>query len=84
MSTPVPVDPNLVALQAQVTSNTTVEGSASTLITGLAAQLATAIAAAAAGDSGALPAFVASLNTSATALSAAVAANTPAAGGRGR
>lgn len=71
------VDANFLALQAQVTQNTTVEGSAVTLLQGLAAQLAAAIAAGANGDSAALPALQASLASSATALAAAITANTP-------
>lgn len=70
------VDANFLALQAQVAQNTSVEGSAVTLIQGIASQLATAIAAANNGDSAALPALQQQLATSATALSAAVAANT--------
>jgi hypothetical protein len=70
------VDANFLALQAQVSQNTSVEGSALTLIQGFAAQLAAAVAAANNGDSNALPALTASLNSSATALAAAVAQNT--------
>jgi hypothetical protein len=73
------VDANFLSLQAQVTQNTTVEGSALTLVQGFAAQLAAAVAAANNGDSTALPALTTALNSSATALAAAVAANTPAA-----
>ena len=67
------MDP-LAALTAQVTANTTVESSAVTLIQGLAAAVQ-----AAAGDPAKLAALVTSLNKSATALSAAITANTPAA-----
>ena len=63
-------------LQAQVAQNSSVEGSALTLIQGLAAQLAAAIAA---GDPAALTTLQTQLATSATALAAAVKANTPAA-----
>ena len=71
---------NFLALQAQVTQSTTVEGSAITLIQGIAAQLAAAIAADNNGDTAALPALQQQLAASATALSTAVTANTPAAG----
>ena len=64
----------LANLQAQVAQNTTVEASAVTLIQGLAAQIT-----AAGTDPAALSALTSSLNTSATALAAAIAANTPAA-----
>jgi len=63
-------------LTAQVASNTTVEGSALTLIQGLAAQLAAAIAS---GNPAALSNLQTQLKSSADALAAAVAANTPAA-----
>jgi hypothetical protein len=63
----------LDALTAQVAANTTVEGSALTLIQGLAAQLA-----AAGSNPTALAALQTQLKTSADALAAAVAANTPA------
>jgi hypothetical protein len=66
---------NLQALMTQVAQNTSVEASAVTLIQGIAAQLTAALANS---DDAALPALVASLNTSASALGAAVAANTPA------
>lgn len=61
-------------LTAQVAQNTTVIGSALTLIQGFAAELA-----AAGTDPVALAALQAQLNSSDTALAAAVAANTPAA-----
>ena len=61
-------------LSAQVSANTTVVGSALTLIQGLAAQLA-----AAGTDPAKLAALQASLKASDDALAAAVAANTPAA-----
>jgi predicted chitinase len=64
----------LAALQAQVAQNTTIEASAVTLIQGLAAQIA-----AAGTDSAALAALTTNLNASATALAAAITANTPAA-----
>ena len=64
----------LDALAAQVEQNTTVEESAVTLIQGLAAQIA-----AAANDPAAIAALSAKLQSSATALAAAIAANTPAA-----
>lgn len=69
------ISANLQALMTQVAQNTSVEASAVTLIQGIAAQLSAALANS---DDAALPALVASLNTSATALGAAVAANTPA------
>ena len=65
---------DLTTLQAQVEKNTTVEESAVTLITGLAAQIASLK-----NDPAALQALADSLNKSATDLSDAVAANTPAA-----
>ncbi len=67
-------NPALAALQAQVAQNTTVETSAVALIQGLAAQIA-----AAGTDPAGLAALTTSLNTSATALAAAITANTPAA-----
>jgi hypothetical protein len=70
------VSANLLALQAQVTQNTTVEGSAITLIQGIAQQLTAALANS---DDSALPALVTQLNTSATALASAITANTPSA-----
>jgi len=60
-------------LIAQVTANTTVEGSAATLIASIAAQLA------AAPTPAQVSALAAQLKTSGDALAAAVAANTPAA-----
>jgi len=65
---------DLKALTAQVTANTDAEASAITLIQGLAAQIA-----AASGDQAAVDALAAQLKTSATALAAAIVANTPAA-----
>ncbi len=59
------------ALTAQVTANTTVEGSAATLIAAIAAQLA------ANPTPAQITALSAELKTSADALSAAVVANTP-------
>ncbi len=64
---------DLTALQAQVQTNTEVEASAVTLIQGIAQQLADAKT-----DPAAVQAIADQLNTSATALAAAVAANTPA------
>ena len=63
----------LDALQAQVEQNTNLEASAVTLIEGLAAQIA-----AAANDPVQIAALSAKLQTSATALAAAITANTPA------
>lgn len=64
---------DISALEAQVTANETVEGSAATLINGIAAQIA-----AAGVDPAKLQSLQDSLKASADALSAAVAANTPA------
>jgi ABC-type uncharacterized transport system YnjBCD substrate-binding protein len=61
-------------LTTQVASNTSVEQSAIVLIQGLAAQIA-----ATANDPAKLAALTAQLNSSATALAAAITANTPAA-----
>ena len=61
-------------LTAQVAANTAVEASAVTLIQGIAAELA-----AAATDPAKVEALAAQLKASASALGAAVAANTPAA-----
>jgi len=69
---------DLTALTAQVATSTTVEASAVTLINGLAAQLL-----ANQNDPAAIAALATQLNTSATALAAAVAANTVAAGAVG-
>jgi len=66
----------LDALTAQVTKNTDVEASAVVLIQGIAQKLADAIAS---GDPAKLTALQGQLSTSADALAAAVAANTPAA-----
>lgn len=65
---------DLTALTASVAANTTVVGSALTLIRGLSAQLA-----AAGTDPVALAALKTQLDTTDAALAAAVAANTPAA-----
>lgn len=65
---------DLTALTNQVTSTTTVQQSAIVLIQGLAAQIT-----AAGTDPKALAALTAQLNSSSTALAAAVAANTVAA-----
>jgi hypothetical protein len=67
---------DLTSLTAQVAQNTSVEGSALTLIQGIAAQLAAAIAA---NDPAAIQSLQDQLSASATALAAAIAANTPAA-----
>ncbi len=74
------LDTEIAALTAQVATDTTVEGSAVTLIQGFAKQLAAAVAAATA--NGATPAQLASLTalgttveTNSAALAAAVAAN---------
>ncbi len=76
------LDAKIAALQASVTNDTAVEQSAITLLAGLKTQLDAAIAAAAA--AGATPAELqsltdlsASIDSNATALAAAVAANTP-------
>jgi hypothetical protein len=61
------------ALVAQVTANTTVEGSAVVLIQNIAAQLANNP------TDAQVAALSAQLNTSATALAAAITASTPAA-----
>jgi glutamate-1-semialdehyde aminotransferase len=66
----------LTALQAQVAQNTTINGSAVTLISGIAAQFA-----ALKDDPAAISALSDQLKTSANDLSAAIAANTPAAPG---
>jgi hypothetical protein len=62
----------VTALTNQVTANTTVEGSALVLIQGIAAQIT-----AAAGNPAQVTALASQLKTSADALAAAVAANTP-------
>jgi hypothetical protein len=67
-------NPTFDALAAQVTANETVEASAVTLINGIAARIA-----AAGVDPVKLKALTDSLTASAATLSAAVAANTPAA-----
>ena len=84
MGAPNTLDTEIAALQAQVTQNVTVEGSAITLISGIAAQIAAAVAKATA--AGATPAELqavtdlgTSLSASAASLSTAVTANTPAA-----
>lgn len=69
----------LTDLQAQVTQNTTVEGSAVTLIQGIAAQISAALAAAPGTPDPALVTLTSQLQASATALAAAITANTPAA-----
>lgn len=72
----------LDALVAQVTQNESVEASAVLLINGIAAKITAAVNAASSlssADAATLLALPATLSTSATALAAAVAANTPAA-----
>ena len=70
----------ITGLQTEVANNTTVEGSALTLIQGLAAQLAAALAMEAGpAQSSALQAVLTQLQTNDSGLAAAVAANTPAA-----
>ena len=64
----------LDALTAQVAQNTSIEGSAVTLIQGLASQIA-----AVAEDPAQVKALTSQLATSATALAAAITANTPSA-----
>ena len=64
----------LADLKAQVDANTSLEGSAIQLINGLAAQIKNA-----ANDPAAIQALADELSSSATALSAAISANTPAA-----
>ena len=66
---------SLAALTTAVANETTVDQSVLTLITSLAAQIA---AASPTGDNPAIDALVATMTTNATALAAAVAANTPA------
>lgn len=65
---------DLTNLTAQVTANTNLEASAVQLIQGLAKQIA-----ASSGDQAAVDALAAQLQSSATALAAAITANTPAA-----
>jgi hypothetical protein len=76
-------NPILVALQAQVTANTTAEASATTLINGIVARIQTAVDAAIAGgataeDLAPVQSEIDAMTASAAALSAAVVANTPA------
>ena len=76
------LDDKILALTAEIANDTTVIGSAITLINGFAAQLAEAIAAALAQGAtpeqlAALDALNTSLNTNAADLAAAVAANIP-------
>lgn len=66
-------------IEAQVTSTTSVEGSAAALINGFQTRLDAAIAANDAGDNTKLTQLSTDLKTSSDALAAAVAANTPAA-----
>lgn len=74
------VDQAVIALQAQVTQQVTVEQSAETLIAGIATQLQQAIAADNINPSDApnIMAAVQQLQTSQTALAQAITANTPA------
>jgi hypothetical protein len=79
------LDTNIAALTAQVAANTTVEGSAVTLLNGIPAMITAAVAAATA--AGATPAELAAvtglattLQASAAPLAAAVTQNTPSAG----
>lgn len=65
---------DLTAIQTAVTNETTVEQSAIALLTSLSAQIASLK-----NDPAALQALADSINTSSTALAAAVTANTPAA-----
>lgn len=69
----------IASLTAQVSQNTTVIGSAKTLIEGFNKRLNDAIEAAQTGDNSALLALSAEIKASDDALAAAVAANTPAA-----
>lgn len=71
------MDQSLENLQAEVAQDTTVMGSAVTLIQGIKAQLDAAIAANGAGDSTQLDALSASLGASRESLAAAITANTP-------
>jgi hypothetical protein len=71
----------LTDLQTQVAQNTTVEGSAVTLIQGIATQIAAAVAASPGTPDPALVTLTQQLQSSATALAAAITANTPAASG---
>lgn len=66
-------------LETQVANTTSVEASAAALINGFQSRLDEAIAANDAGDNSKLTALSADLKSSSDALSAAVAANTPAA-----
>ena len=76
------MNPLLAALQAQVTANTNAEASATLCINGIAARIASAVAAALVNGATAaqlapIQAEIDALNQSATAMSAAVVANTP-------
>lgn len=68
---------DLSGLEAEVTNNDTVDGSAIALINGIAQQIADAIAADDITDATNINALVGRLRTSSDALAAAVAANTP-------
>jgi pyridoxine 5'-phosphate synthase PdxJ len=69
------ISANLQALETQIAQNVSVEASAVQLIQGIATELQNALNNS---DDAALPALVQQLNSSATSLAAAVAANTPA------
>lgn len=76
------MDPDVQAIITQAEANDSAEASAVTVINGLATSLAAAIAAApslSADDRAALEAEVVKMQTSASALGTAIAANTPAA-----
>ena len=68
-------------IKQEVTDQTTIVGSVSTLLTSLSAQLQTAITNAAPADPTELQAIADSLKANSDALAKAVAANTPAAAG---
>lgn len=79
-----PVSQLLADLDAQVTKNTAIEGSAAVLIRGIAARIQAAVDAALAGGATAaelapVQAEIDAMKASATDLAAAVAENTPAA-----
>jgi hypothetical protein len=85
METSTMANPIIDALTAQVTAQLTVEQSALTLINGFTARMQAAVTAALAGgataaDLAPITAELSTMQSSATALSAAVVANTPAAG----
>jgi hypothetical protein len=74
---------DFTALTAEVTNNTTVEGSAVALMASISTQLQAALASLAAGDTTGAQTTIAALDTNLqandTALAAAIVANTPAA-----